>query len=316
MAQREDDWEAGLTAAVAAQIKYWRGLRGMSAQQLADRCAEVGREVTRLTITNLENHRRGTITLGELLALAGALAVPPVALMLPLGNAASAEVLPGKSVPVQDALSWVQGQSADGLPVPFERSASLIALLRQHERAEEDLLVAIAAADAEGWDRSSPDRWRRVHESQMRRAEAIERLRDVRIALRTFGFVPPHVPSRIATWVDLDQPEVIAAQLRSAAGSHEHQLRQMMKLISDNHGTNAGFHWSSYGTAEDAHHNLLSVRQQLRELGQDPPALPADLSWAEKWPPRPADVVRLGPDDLSPGFRPGEPLAWEREGES
>lgn len=314
--QPSPDWEARLTAAVAQQVKHWRDERGWSAQQLADRCADViGKPVPRNTITNLENRRRSTITLGEVLVLAAALEVPAVALMLPLGTAVSIEVLPDVEVPVTDALAWLQGDEAPGLPAPRAAASSLMALTRQHQRAERGLQVAMAVAEAERWDRSSPDRGRRVHESQEARADAYERLRDVRKAIRAAGFVPPAVPAGVERTVDRDQPEVLVAELRRVASGTEHHLRTHMRKIDEVHGR-PDVNWSIYGEAEDAHHNLLWARQQIREAGEDPGPLPADLEWVERRVGRPhAFEGRRGPEDLQPGFRLNEPLAWHAPSE-
>lgn len=85
----------------------------MSAQQLADRTAELGYPLTRSTIASLESGRRGTVTLADLLVLAMALDVPPVALVFPVGRVASVEPLPGVTDDPLAAAEWWSGRDLD-----------------------------------------------------------------------------------------------------------------------------------------------------------------------------------------------------------
>jgi transcriptional regulator with XRE-family HTH domain len=70
---------------VAERVKELRQQRGMSAQKLADHCAHIWREtqLDRDVIANLENGRRRSVSIDEVLVLAGALMVTPVELMTP-----------------------------------------------------------------------------------------------------------------------------------------------------------------------------------------------------------------------------------------
>jgi transcriptional regulator with XRE-family HTH domain len=62
-----------------------RAARGWSAQQLADRCAELGMpDLDRSAVANIENERRQRIGVDELFVLALALGVAPVHLAVPL----------------------------------------------------------------------------------------------------------------------------------------------------------------------------------------------------------------------------------------
>lgn len=102
-------WSARLTRQVAGEIKRWRDVRGLSAQQLADACDAIGHPVPRSVIANLENGRRESITVAELLVLAQALAVPAVQLVVPIGSTEEVEILPGRSVSAEDAMLWFTG---------------------------------------------------------------------------------------------------------------------------------------------------------------------------------------------------------------
>src|SRR5262245_78609 len=75
-----------VTAVVASQVKYWRDRREMSANELSRRTAELGSEVPRSVIANLETGRRESISVDELLILGAALDVPPLLLLTPVGR--------------------------------------------------------------------------------------------------------------------------------------------------------------------------------------------------------------------------------------
>jgi transcriptional regulator with XRE-family HTH domain len=108
-ATEPSSWNARVTRVVAVQIQYWRGERGLSAQQLAERTRELGYHVPRSVIANLENDRRDTIGVGELLVLAAALDVPPTMLVTPVGIESSVEILPGVQVSPWKARGWILG---------------------------------------------------------------------------------------------------------------------------------------------------------------------------------------------------------------
>ncbi|HEY6796651.1 MAG TPA: helix-turn-helix transcriptional regulator [Kineosporiaceae bacterium] len=120
-----------MTASIASQIDHWRGVRGLSAQKLADRTAELGFPVPRNTIANLENNRRTTITVAELFVLAFALDVPVVMLLLPVGRATQVEIVPGEHVPIYEAVSRVAG---DPTMIGYPRSPEYTAALGRLHR--------------------------------------------------------------------------------------------------------------------------------------------------------------------------------------
>lgn len=101
----------------------------MSAQQLADRCADLGMTgLNRTTIANLETGRRSSVAFAEVLVLAAALDVAPAALVFPVGYTAALEYLPGQTAPPLDVLDWFDGAGRD--------DESALALLRQHRDLE------------------------------------------------------------------------------------------------------------------------------------------------------------------------------------
>lgn len=73
------------TQTIAQRVKAVRKARGWSAQQVAERCANVGMpELDRSTIANIELGRRQRVGVDEWLVLAYVLGVAPVHLLLPL----------------------------------------------------------------------------------------------------------------------------------------------------------------------------------------------------------------------------------------
>jgi transcriptional regulator with XRE-family HTH domain len=104
-------WAARITRAVAGEIRQRRKARGMSAEDLAAACADLGMPIPRSTLADLENGRRASISVAEWLALAAALDVPPVMLLCPVGTAETAEVLPGAEAPAFRAAQWVAGEA-------------------------------------------------------------------------------------------------------------------------------------------------------------------------------------------------------------
>ena len=104
-------WAARITRVVAGQIRQRRQARGMSAEDLAAACADLGMPIPRSTLADLENGRRASISVAEWLAIAAALDVPPVVLLCPVGTAETAEVLPGAEAPAYRAAQWVAGEA-------------------------------------------------------------------------------------------------------------------------------------------------------------------------------------------------------------
>ena len=86
MTTSSEGWPEALTKSVVAQISSYRKKRGLSYQQLAEQCTELGYPTLRTTLANLEAHKRKSLTLHELIILAAALDVPPVELLFPAAS--------------------------------------------------------------------------------------------------------------------------------------------------------------------------------------------------------------------------------------
>ena len=68
----EDDvpeWVDQVMATVAAEVRRRRKELGMSAQDLADACAELGHPIPRNVIANMESGRRADLPLVEVMVL-------------------------------------------------------------------------------------------------------------------------------------------------------------------------------------------------------------------------------------------------------
>lgn len=178
----------------------------MSAQQLADRCAALGFPLGRSVIANFENGRRPTISVPELLVLAYALGVPPIALLFPVGREATVEPLPGRTAPTWDALRWFTGEGPlptkqpDTAPRPWavdrtdadawRADRAGLTDYRWHERYLEEWRADRAAAA-----RATSDDHRAALLRQAASREAP--LWDARRRLRSLGLQLPELPAEL-----------------------------------------------------------------------------------------------------------------------
>jgi transcriptional regulator with XRE-family HTH domain len=200
---------------VGAEVRRYREMRKMSAQQLAERCAGLGLPIQRSVLANLENGRRDTVSTPELLVLALALNVAPVLLLFPAGRDESAELAPGLSVPMAEALQWFSGEAP--LPAMAEdqaerwRDATLPAeLFRVHAKDLADFqrvadTAARVAEDAAGTE--APERIEaltRIAVEQEALAALLQSgLRQMRAAMREAGLTPPALAPELAY---IDEP--------------------------------------------------------------------------------------------------------------
>ncbi|MEV0446152.1 helix-turn-helix transcriptional regulator [Streptomyces spectabilis] len=103
------DWPTRLAHRIAGEVRRYRAMRGISAQQLSDLCSDVGMDIPRAVISNLENGRRTSVTVAEVLVLAAALDVPPLLLVFPVGYQELCEVLPNRQRDTWGGLLWAAG---------------------------------------------------------------------------------------------------------------------------------------------------------------------------------------------------------------
>jgi transcriptional regulator with XRE-family HTH domain len=117
MSQQVEKSQEPVAGLVARRVRELRDRRGWSAQELANRCADAGwPQLDRGVLANLENGRRRSVSIDEVLVLALVLDVAPVHLVVPTTDRA---VQVGKwivgSGPVRE---WVRGN----YPLPSQDS--------------------------------------------------------------------------------------------------------------------------------------------------------------------------------------------------
>ncbi|MFD5724691.1 helix-turn-helix domain-containing protein [Streptomyces sp. NPDC058368] len=142
----QQGWMERYTQTVAAELRRHRERRGMSAQELADECARLGSPIQRSVIANLENGRRASVGVAEVLIFAAALRVPPGLLISPVGQVPAVEYLPGQEGDPFAVLQWVagattmDGEASDvtGNPLPLydELTELLSEVLDNREKIE------------------------------------------------------------------------------------------------------------------------------------------------------------------------------------
>lgn len=174
-------WAADLVRRVGKAAKERRGDR--SAKWLSERTADLGYRISPTVIAKLDSGHRGEVlSVAELLIMAAALEVPPVALLYPNMPDGDVEVLPGV---VRTALEAVEGFSgrlgddtvvhseaaSDGLPSLLRLSRMRAALIDRWERQES----TIARLRARGEYKTDSD-WPRVdYEGDIRTLEGVIR---------------------------------------------------------------------------------------------------------------------------------------------
>lgn len=181
-----------MTQVVADEVRRYRKARGMSVQQLSDAVSALGVPLQRPVLSNLENGRRHTVSVDEVLALAAALNVPPVLLVAPLGRTERTEVLPGVVTSPWDAARWIMG--AAELPGSARRwSEDDYGIVRWFQFHQDHIDQALRYRHAA----------RDVDETRAReyleRADEVERsLRRGRDEIRRAGLIPPDLPPELA----------------------------------------------------------------------------------------------------------------------
>ncbi|MDY0811624.1 helix-turn-helix transcriptional regulator [Kitasatospora purpeofusca] len=204
------DWQAGVTGRVAEAVRRFREERGMSAQDVAAACAKLGYPIARNVIANLENGRRSSIDVAEVLVLAEVLGVPPVVFLVPLGEVGEIELLPGSMYSTGDALRWVCGEQmpdhepTNDLELRFQEirfyNETLHGLQRTISDSEEYRRKVATARDAAT---------REVNVKLVNQFDEIigdysQEIQDRRSLMRQKGITPPTLPSALAH-LDLSQ---------------------------------------------------------------------------------------------------------------
>lgn len=206
----EDDvpeWADQVTATVAGEVRRRRKELGWSAQDLADRCEQVGYPIPRNVIANMESGRRRTLPLVEIMVLAKALNTYPVCLLYPVGYVPRVQQLPYQdTVPTWDAMRWFTGQSED-----FGVEDAMLRTFRAHADHQRAALAALDGEKRERWEAETAPSPARREEALEARADYAERavqakyrLRVARAFIRDGGGTPPDLPPELS---DVDPPE-------------------------------------------------------------------------------------------------------------
>jgi transcriptional regulator with XRE-family HTH domain len=207
-----DKWSKELVVRVGAAIRRERSRLGLSAQVLADACTERGVKMDRAAISKIENGRRSTLELAEVLVLARALHVAPVDLVFPLDGGESACISVGERLPMWDAVQWFGAEDQDEAPA----DGSLRALHEEFRRHRIAVFTAgrsqfeSAQRRREAAEALDPGRRERTAEAatHMERLAHLDyvHLREVRGRLRAAGVTPPALPPALV-FIDSSTPE-------------------------------------------------------------------------------------------------------------
>src|SRR5947209_7618292 len=110
--ERDDDleWEDHVMATVAGEVRRRRKELRWSAQDLADKCEEIGYPIPRNVIANMESGRRAVLPLVEIMVLAKALRMSPISLIYPVGHVREVRQLPYEETQsTWETLQWFSG---------------------------------------------------------------------------------------------------------------------------------------------------------------------------------------------------------------
>ncbi|MFE9910983.1 transcriptional regulator [Streptomyces clavifer] len=207
-ADDEDDvleWVDQVMATVAAEVRRRRRELGWSAQDLADKCEEMGHSIPRNVIANMESRRRSNLPLVDVMVLAQALNTPPICLIYPVGYVDDVQQLPLQdSTSTLDALRWFTGEETE-----LGADDDMLRYFRAHHAAQERLRSARRDEEyARYHAETAPnaDRKAEALRSQARAAEAADgaacRLRRVRAFIEEEGVTPPFLWPDVAAVIN------------------------------------------------------------------------------------------------------------------
>lgn len=199
------EWADQVMATVAAEVRRRRKELRWSAQDLADKCEEIGHPIPRNVIANMESGRRSSLPLVDVMVLAEALNTPPICLIYPVGYVDDVQRLPLRHpTSTLDALSWFTGEGAE-----LGADNDMLRYFRAHRAAEEQLRNARRDEEyARYHAETAPnaDRKAEALRAQARAAEAAEdamrSLSRVRAFIRKGGVTPPYLWPDVAAEVD------------------------------------------------------------------------------------------------------------------
>ncbi|MGW2020872.1 helix-turn-helix domain-containing protein [Streptomyces decoyicus] len=207
-ADDEDDvleWVDQVMATVADEVRRRRKELGWSAQDLADKCEEIGHSIPRNVIANMESRRRSNLPLVDVMVLAEALNTPPICLVYPVGYVDDVQRLPLQHpTSTLNALHWFTGEDTE-----LGADDDMLRYFRAHHAAEKQLQSARRDEEyARYHAETAPnaDRKAEALRAQARAAEAADdaesRLRRIRAFIREEGVTPPFLWPDLAAAID------------------------------------------------------------------------------------------------------------------
>ncbi|MEU9111183.1 helix-turn-helix transcriptional regulator [Streptomyces sp. NPDC048483] len=205
----EDDapeWADQVMATVAAEVRRRRKELRMSAQDLADACAELGHPIPRNVIANMESGRRANLPLVDVMVLAQALNTAPICLIYPVGYVEEVQRLPFQHpTSTWGALSWFTGEDLE-----LGADDDMLRYFRAHHAAEEEVtearkgeMLARLEVDHPSGTVSKAEALRTQAHHTQEAEEAKARLRTIRAFIREDGGTTPFLWPDLAAEVDL-----------------------------------------------------------------------------------------------------------------
>ncbi|MBP5862817.1 helix-turn-helix domain-containing protein [Streptomyces scabiei] len=260
----EVEWSTRLALSVAREVRRHRQAQGLSAQQLSERCAEVGMPIQRSVLANLESGRRTTVTVAEVLVLARALGVPPGVLIFPVGHVAEFEVLPGAWQEPSVALDWLSGTVSFSQGESEAVAESPLGLVRKHY----DLVIEV---QSRLWDyENSSARLARERHSINQQGWNVDELQT---ELEELTFQREMLSQRDAESsgeLSSVQQRLRVLEQRNAEARHALAMMEMMEAQARS---------SERGLAE-ASHRLVEHRRVMHERDLYLPVLPESIASA------------------------------------
>ena len=188
------------------QIRHWRKERNLSAQELANRLAEIGSSLDRRAIFKIETESRG-VNVDEWLQLAHALAVPPPLLFLDLESGEDIAVAPEVVLHPWIVWGWIAGEHASPVSSPrggalasrveeFSRATTAVRLYRSEEETNNAVANAKSAIKLAEYTEDEEG----LKAARAQKGEALRELAHVLDAMIENGMAPPaKTPDTIET---------------------------------------------------------------------------------------------------------------------
>ncbi|WAL74510.1 helix-turn-helix transcriptional regulator [Kitasatospora sp. YST-16] len=193
-----------LTLRVGEALRDARTRQGLSAPEVARRCADLGVPIPPTAINKIETAGRGSLKVEEILAFAAALNVPVASLLVPLGAEPTIDLLPNLRLSPWEAVQLITGEG----PLADESEGSprfTLAMFREHEVDVQTATISTRAArdwrEQAGKSSVGSDRYdqltRQAAEMERIAREDCRRLLETRQRMRDRGLHPAPLPEHL-----------------------------------------------------------------------------------------------------------------------